>query len=798
MNIFFLQASVPLTKSYAKQGQDIIKTPYPMTWEFTSIKEDVKTLSHLEALLKIHAAKGHCVLKGIIQRDLVKESRAGSTTTSDVTEWLVLDLDGLPEHINITTPAGQVVSTPMTIDLFLGEMGLQDISYIVQWSASYGISDNKIRAHVFMMLDRAYPATLLKQWLIQKNHEVAFLRDSMTLTKTANSLSWPLDVSACQNDKLIYIAPPVLKGIKDPMGKSPRIKLINLKYDKLALVNTINSTEVNQRLTHTRINELREAANLGKRKFAYKIMGGAHVMLKADQADITDQKTERGFVYFNLNGGDSWAYYHPEDKPDYIHNFKGEPSYLTKELLPEYWREITMSGNMRVSSQGITYLAFCDKRTGMYWRGTYDNNNDVLDIMVAKNETQLRHFAIQNGVPMGDFIPEWTLSFDPKDNVRVDTVNHTINTFVPSPYMKTQAKKVVKCPPTIFKVLHHALGSDVDITEHFMNWTACVLQYRDRTKTAWVMHGTQGTGKGILTNNILRPIFGAAHTASRRMEELGDKYNSFMEKALLVFVDEVQIKALQNEKGVMAKLKGFITEENVPMRQMYSNASEMRNFTNWIFMSNMSDPVLIDKNDRRFNVGAYQAVKLVITDAELKRIEGELQAFHDYLLSYPADSVRAGEVIHSADRETMISISESSIDTVASALLDGNFGFFIDQLPTDNSHLKSALSANKAEDYKVLLQALMHRTYPDGKCNMGREELRTMFDYVIGGMPTSPNKFTSLLKHHRVHTSPVWVNSKTVNGLGTTWKDTAQFPKYIQDHFAPPPVAPSGKTKAKK
>ncbi|MEG8007466.1 hypothetical protein U2444_14805, partial [Listeria monocytogenes] len=84
------------------------------------------------------------------------------------------DLDGLPEHINIATPGGQVVSTPMTIDLFLGEMGLQDISYIVQWSASYGISDNKIRAHVFMLLDRAYPATILKQWLIQKNHDVPF------------------------------------------------------------------------------------------------------------------------------------------------------------------------------------------------------------------------------------------------------------------------------------------------------------------------------------------------------------------------------------------------------------------------------------------------------------------------------------------------------------------------------------------------------------------------------------------------------------------------------------------------
>lgn len=783
MQVIFLQASVPLTKSYTRNGPDIVKTPYPFVWEFTSHRENVTSLPQLEALLKTHADKGHCVLKGQIARDLVRESRAGSTVSNDSTEWLVLDLDGLPEHIPLPTPSGQVISTPMTIDLFLGELGLHDISYIVQWSASYGIADKKIRAHVFMLLDKPYAAPLLKQWLIQKNHETPFLREAMTLTKTGNSLVWPLDVSACQNDKLIYITPPQLKGIKDPMGKTPRIQLFKRKFDKLAITSTINSTDKNKTLTHARIAELRDADGLPKRKFTYKVVGGTEVMLKPDEATITEMKTERGFVYFNFNGGDSWAYYHPEDRPDYIHNFKGEPSYLTKELLPEYWAQLTSAGNLRTSSSGITYLAFCDRRTGMYWRGTYDATADELNILPAKNETQLRHFAIQYGVPLGDYVSEWDIRFDPLDNVRVDVANRTVNTFQPTKYMKAQAKTVTKCPPTIFKVLHHALGSDVEITEHFINWLAYVLQVRDRTKTAWVLHGTQGTGKGILTNNILRPIFGAAHTASRRMEELGDKYNQFMENALLVFVDEVQIKALQNERGVMAKLKGFITEENVPMRQMYSNASEMRNRTNWIFMSNMSDPVMIDKNDRRFNVGAYQSVRLVISDVELAKIERELQAFHDYLLSYPMDPTKAGEVMSSVDRETMIAISESSIDTVSTALLEGNFGFFVDQLPSSKAHLRNALMNNKVEEYREVLTDLMARTAATGKCNIARDELRTIYDYVIGNIPSSPNKFTSLLKHHRVHTTQVWVNSKTVLGISTVWKDTTKFTQYINDHF---------------
>ncbi len=789
-DIHFLSAGLPLTKTYAKNAAgDLVKTPYPFVWEFTSIKESVSSLVQLEPLLKKHAALGNCLLKGTIAKPLVNESRAGSTNTIDTTEWLVLDLDGLPEHITVPVPGGAPITVPLTIDLFLSQLGLADISYLVQWSASYGIVDQRIRAHIIMMLDRGYAAPLLKQWLIQKNHTVPLLHDAMTLTKTANTLSWPLDISACQNDKLIYIANPVLKGIKDPMGKAPRITLVKKKYDVLALGTTINSTEQNKKLTAVRINELRKAAGMPERKVTYKQLGPHEVMLKPDSAIVTEMKTERGFTYFNLNGGDSWAYYHPENNPDYILNFKGEPVYMTKELLPDYWNEICGS-NTRTSSTGITYLAFCDRRTSTYWRGTYDANTDTLDIMQAKNETQLRHFAKQHGVSLGDFVPEWDIVFDPNDTVRVDPVNHIINRFAPSIYMKQVVKKVAACPPTIMKVMHHALGSDVDVTEHFMNWVAYILQKRDRTKTAWVLHGTTGTGKGILTNNILKPLFGN-HTATRRMEELADKYNHFMADSLLVFVDEVQLEALGNEKSIMAKLKNFITEETVAIRHMYQNAQEQRNHTNWLLMSNMPNPVPIDRNDRRVNVAKYQPSKLTISDKELAQIEKELQAFHDYLMGYKLDEMAARTVLQNEDRSTLISISEASADTTANALLEGDFKFFLDQLPTDDLYQRNALSAGKVEDYRQVLKTLIQRTTlasqrvgsVAGKCSIARDELRTLFDYVVGNMPQSPNKFTSFMKHYRIYIGPVWLPPKTVNGVTTTWKDFAQFPAYEAAQF---------------
>ena len=801
MDLIFLQAAVPLTKTFTKTSAGINKTPYPFVWEFTSISESCSSLQQFEQLLIKHAMAGNCLLKGSVSRPLVKESRAGSTDSSGTTEWLVLDLDGLPDMITMASPGGATQSVPLTIDMLLAELGLSEYSYIVQWSASHGINDNKLRAHVFILLNRPYAAPLLKQWLIQKNHEVPLLHSSMELTKTNNTIRWPLDISACQNDKLIYIAPPLLKGIKDPMGKQPRIQLIKRKYDRLDLSATINASAKNRELTHKRVDELREAMGLPKRKHQYKMVGSTEVMLKPDESIITDMKTDRGFVYFNLNGGDSWAYYHPENNPDYILNFKGEPAYLTKELLPDYWQQLTGSGSStRTSSNGTTYLAFLDRATGVYWRGTYEAVSDVLDITPAKNETQLRHFAKQYGVPLGDFIPEWDLTFDPTDLVRVDTQNRVVNKFQPTPYMLNAGTKLPKAvPKTILKVMDNALGNDPDVLVHFVNWLATIVQTRDRTRTAWVLHGTTGTGKGILTNKILKPLFGA-HVATRRMEELNEKYNHFMEGSFLVFVDEVETKALVNERGVMAKIKNFITEPLVALRQMYANAVEVRNYTNWIFMSNKTDPIMIDKEDRRINVAKYQPNKLVISDAELALIDKELQAFYDYLVNCPIDVERAGQVIHTDDRDTMISISESSIDTVGSALLEGDFNFLIEQLPTDNSHTRTALKQSRVAEYTDLLKALLQRTAPNGSCNISREELRTIFDFTIGGVPDSPNKFTALLKHHRIHLEVVWVNGKSVRGIKVLWQDVKQFPGYLSSHFAPaapPTPAPAAKTAAK-
>lgn len=781
MNVVFLSASMPLTKSYALDKAGVLtKTSYPHAFEFTSHEEHCPDLNTFLAALLKHADLGHCLLKGTITTPLVSQSRAGATSTQDPTGWLCLDIDGLPANTD---------DAKYAVDSLLSELGLSTVSYIIQWSASYGISNKDLRCHVFIFLSRPVSAPLIKQWLIQSNHTVSRLRDCQQLTKTGNSLTWILDITACQNDKLLYIAPPVLKGIKNPLGKQPRIELITKTNKVFDFPVNVNAGK-NRDLTDKRILELREQSGMPKRKMTYKMAGGNEILVKPDSCDITEVKQERGFVYFNINGGDSWAYYHPENNPEYIFNFKGEPVYLTKELLPDYWKTLQQAGS-REASDGLIYLAFCDRLSGTYYKGTYDKANDVLDLNIAKGLIILQHFMLQHGMVLGDFVPEWDLVFDPQSALTVDFENRIVNTFQLSEYMKKEPKVVKECPPTIFRFMHHALGSDIDITEHFINWCAYIVQKRTRTLTAWVLHGVEGTGKGVLINNILRPLFGPKQTSVVTMRELTSPYNAYMRQAFLVICEEMQSSTMMDESGVMAVLRNFITEPQVMIRMMYALPVEQTNYCNFILTSNKTDVIAVPKGDRRMNIAKYQPKKFYPTQEALSRapvdmakIQKELQTFYDFLVGYPCNESAAQTVIQTEDRNTMIDISETAIDTVSSALLDGSMEFFLDQLPTNSKIKTNALESNRIADYKEVLYDLLIRTDAlTGKVNIQRDELRILYEYTVGKMPESPNKFTSLIKHHRVHVKKVWSGEKTVAGISVTFQDVAKFDSFLKSHF---------------
>lgn len=758
MKFTFLAADKPMRKSYELDTSgELVKHSYPFVYDVSSTEISVLSLSGLLPHLQRHAKLGNCLLKGNLGRPLVSESRAGSTNPDEKTDWICLDLDGVTGH---TSP-----------DTFLSSIGCGDVDYILQWSSSMGIENNNgLRCHILMLLDKPVHPQVLKHWLMNLNLTEPTLSKQIELTKTGNALRWPLDVTTCQNDKLLYIAPPLLDPkISDPFPKNKRISFHARSQPALTLPYPVATREAVRLQADTKISELRAGLNLPKRKTTkYKFAGTVEYMASPDAATITDMKTERGFVYFNLNSGDSWAYYHPVDNPNFVFNFKGEPTYRTEDLLPEYWARIRQSqmNTPAPNASGVIYLAFRDFKTSNYFNGTYNTATDQLELAQAKSETQLRDFLKQHGRVLGDFIEDWNLVWDPHVNTVVDVRNKTVNTYQPSNfYFLPPTPPPPAIPPTCLKVISHVLGHDQPTIDHFINWLAVIVQHRTKTGTAWILHGTEGTGKGVLFHSIITPLLGEQNVVSKRMEELESEFTGFMENKFAVFIDEVEAGNSLYHSRVTAKLKNLIVEPTISVRKMYTPAYMAVNYANLIFASNKNAPVDISPDDRRYNVAPYQTTPIILSSQEVDTdIPAELEGLFHYLRTYPAASDRARKPLQSTARSTLIHVSRTALDSVIDAVLSGNLEWLWDHLPADPNTV-SPLIRSKHQAFRDLIVNIVNTQDPV----LTRDDLYSIAEWCVGNMPTSPNKFTAVLKHHRVHLTQVWKNGRNLRGIKVVW-----------------------------
>jgi len=311
------------------------------------------------------------------------------------------------------------------------------------------------------------------------------------------------------------------------------------------------------------------------------------------------------------------------------------------------------------------------------------------------------------------------------------------------------------------------LGHDPSTVDHFLNWLACIVQHQTRTGTAWVWQGTQGTGKGVLFHQIITPIFGEVNVVSKRMEELESEFTGFMENKFVVFIDEIEAgKSLYHSK-ITAKLKNLIVEPTISIRRMYTPAYMATNYASMIFASNKPASVEIAPDDRRFNVGPYQSTPIQLTATEIDvDIPTELTDFYAFLKQYPADPDRARKPLISAARSTLIDISRTAIDTVSDALLRGDLEFLWEHLSTAKGQSLNPLQNMKYIPFRELVVELINTQ--DTK--LTRDDIYTIMEWCVGGMPQSPHKFTALLKHHRIHLTQIWKNNRNVRGIDVPWQ----------------------------
>lgn len=297
--------------------------------------------------------------------------------------------------------------------------------------------------------------------------------------------------------------------------------------------------------------------------------------------------------------------------------------------------------------------------------------------------------------PTDERLPSGTFSFRPgiTPQLTKTAAGYEVNSWTPSQYIEAAVQSAV-VPPAIRTLLLHVLGGDEAVLDGFLNWFAVVLQTHGRAGTGWVITGVEGTGKGILFEDIIGLLIGLDYCPDLTTRDLEDPFNAWAKTCRVLNVDEARIVGFQAPR-TLSILRRLITAATTPVREMHKAIVHCSNYANVILTSNDDQPLDLSPGDRRYNVSPYQKKKLGTVVADIaefrKQIRAELPHFAGFLLGYEIDKERASEPMGTLQRETMIESSTTTPQRIVRALKEGNLDWFIDvyRTNTEDMHTRS-------------------------------------------------------------------------------------------------------------
>jgi len=796
MQITFLAAGNGLRLSKTFTPSETIA--YPLVKAVTSSDHDVTDLQDLLPLMKANAADGKCLLKGNLKRPLVNESRAGKADRAKYNQLLILDIDGieLPDWFfqstltsaDIAKAAAQVVDS---LPAFL-----HNVTYIAQASSSFGVKKDQVSMHLFFMLSVPLPPATIKLWLKSLNLTTPAFSGQIDLSANGQSLKYPIDLSVADNSHTCFISPPTFEGVQDPFASADdRFVLVPKQlttFDLAGHVGQLNPQIVFEQEQALK-DELRVAA--GGRKKTAKIKHVAinnrneEVLMNPDRMQITVADTSSlPFIRCNINGGDSNAYYFDLNDPRWMFNFKGEPNFEIEKADPEFFASIRelFEDELTETATPSKAIAFRDFDTDTFYCGLYNPCQKQFDDTYPLRPIQkqnIEDFLLNHATLMPDVIPEGRLVFDPtKDAPETNASERPflVNTFRQSVYMQQAVKldepytlgdspKVAAACPSIHKLLLHVLGDGQEELERFINWLAFIFQTKQKSMSGWVLGGTQGTGKQIFYNHILRPLFGAHHVQVRKLQDIEEQFNSYMRDALFLIVDEFHMgSASAGTQKIGDKLKNQITEPTLTIRAMRSNQIELPSYTNFLFLTNRHDAVNLEESDRRYTIAPRQESKLVDKYPEilgnLKQFEQELPSFANILHSYDYNEQLARTAINNDAKETMRRNAMSVIEEFITAIREGDLYYFLPVLEIDVGNFLNPSSVSAAQKYVKTWIAESTKQ----ESVVTTQTLNLIYT-VLTDQKLSAVQFGKTLSRFGLQQKAVRVGSQTIRGHRLNW-----------------------------
>lgn len=638
MLLTYAVASVPLVKTISQAGTD----PYPKVSAITSVTDTVHSIGDFYTSLSRHSVAGHALMKGPFLRPLVGESRSNLTDKIAPTQWMCLDFDGFVGNIN---------------DVLI-ELGLHNVDYIVQYSASQGIKPG-LNAHYFFTLDKPIAPTELKRWLQWQNLHCNALSPYVLLNKSGTALKYPLDIVTADNSRMLYIgAPQFVAPMVDPLASQPRIQLVRGTV-RDASIGSIPSELVLRRRIAAIITALQPPGVPNPQRLIWSKCTelGEDVASPTVAAKVTGVNDNPGsdFVYVNLNGGDSWGYYYQRNDPRYLFNFKGEPIYNLRDIAPELVPSDAPEVFVDYYNEGYIVCSHQQMHNLKTWQAVIALCNAQNIPIPDKRALRILQCEYRPYEPYG-FLPTIATNY----GIQV------FNSFKMPPIEPDPAITF----PVIEATIRH-ICVDSTTYDRFINWLAFIIQTRTKAKSAWVFTGVPGTGKGVLIDSIIKPLVGNENLVTVSKEVFESQFNPYASNNLFVVYDEARFAYL-GDRMIDHKLKLLVTSDEIQINDKGVKHRMRPSFSNLIVTSNEHEVMRIATNDRRYNIAPRQEVKIEVAIPNYQQlflqIPNELAGFKHFLLTYPVDVQKARSIIINDARDKLMSMNQWDMETVARVL----------------------------------------------------------------------------------------------------------------------------------
>lgn len=748
-----------------------IDKAYPKAANFITHTHSVDSIDQYHAVLSDAASKWYGLLKGEPLRELTEFSdRKGLTDRSTKTQLLVLDIDGLAWDRQPKNELGQI-DVVQAAEWLIKKLpdAFHDVSYVAVASSSFG-KKSGLRMHLHFMLKAAVMPEVLRGIITMLNFDVSYINDNLQLTPAGRQLKFPIDPCIADNSRIVYIAPPIFGNVDDnPFKKdADRIVLVPRVYDRLDLQPLIESFSSAELLKRKEKRLKQVMAEAGIEYVKQKTVSVNHrgqvirVLQNPEAIQMELAEINEHYVRYNVNGGDSNAYWVWMDNPEIVYSFKpDEMPFRFKAADPEAYAEHMDRFGKQIeraaarendAGEKVVPMMVMDRMLNAILTVEYDPFSDIVVSTAVNSKDNAENWMLDRGLMVPDPIPAYTMQFDPTSGVGHDLKRRILNTYVPSKTVK-EAPQFAGDPltfgdaeewmrnntPICATVIMNMVGDDALCFEQFINWFAFMVQRREKPETAWVVHGVEGTGKGLFIKRIAKPILGQRYVVEKKLRDISDdKYNGYMAEALLLFVDEFNMNDGHSSSRATANLlKQQISETSLTIREMQRNPINRQTFFGMMFASNDVDSMRLSPTDRRYNVCPRQETPLnqVIPDLNMRRdfydeaMANEVLALASMLLNYEIEQHRVRTPL---DNEAKVVAAEAGMTTdevFFGALRKGDLEFFE---PMATIRITPALDLAKATVLKRVAEKWMGDFIVGRRSEIRKEDLMQMFEFMTG------------------------------------------------------------------